>query len=300
MTSSTSSSSTITKTLLVFAGLFGAYSGYLGLTKPEVQVYQNQWIRNYARAQEYIYSDKDFDAVIVGTSLSARLPKDKLDGGVYNLTFEGGSALTGLDILATAGRYPKVILIESNLVDAPGDERMVDTLFTPLEWRLKRYAKAMQDKYQPINLMLSAWFPEKPRLKLKKLSQGPDPAVFQKNLEMQAKALNDNPPGFYAAGLDELKKATDFFRSKNVRILFFRMPVDPKLVGSLKYVAMDRELRRRFPEIAWLPQPEDAKYETEDGSHLTYRAAQWFTGDFNRWIGDLFGRAAAVAEEPKT
>ena len=282
----------IGKTLVVSTILFGAYSAYILLARPDVSVFQNQWIRNYVRAEDYLYAKEDYPAVVVGTSLAAKLPAEKIEPQVYNLAFEGGSALTGLNIIAASGRYPKVVLIESNLVDASSDQVMLDSLFTPVEWRVKGHTPAMQDRYQPINLMLTSFFREKPRIRRAKLEKGPDPAVFEPNLKMQAQALNVKGPGFSAAGLDELKKAMDLLRAKNVRILFFRMPVDPSLVGSVKYVATQRELKKRFPDIGWLPQPDDSRYETEDGSHLTYRASLWFADEFNRWVGDLFDRAA--------
>jgi len=70
---------------------------------------------------------------IVGSSLSKRLDSSLFaNTNVMNLSVGGGSVMTGLEILNSAPTFPKVIIVEINILDRPVDE----------EWKNKGIAAA--------------------------------------------------------------------------------------------------------------------------------------------------------------
>ena len=62
--------------------------------------------------EDFLMRTDRLDAVLVGSSLAAMLPQIGLQP-VYNLAMSGGSALTGLRLVAASGHMPRVVFIEA-------------------------------------------------------------------------------------------------------------------------------------------------------------------------------------------
>lgn len=138
-TSNSKHSARILRILIVFTALFAAYNAFLAIFTPRVNIIQNQWSANIAFAQEYLYAKIPPKNIIVGSSLASRLDGAMLENaGIYNLAFGGGSAITGLMIIAThakahANALPHRIFIEENIALIRGSDRaMVERLFMPI------------------------------------------------------------------------------------------------------------------------------------------------------------------------
>jgi len=142
----------IVKSILLLLVLFFSYTIFIYTTSPNINKFQNQWAGNYAKAQEYIYSDKKYKTVIVGSSMASCLYNEELSNDVYNLSFAGGGVLTGLNIIIKSGKIPENILIETNTVERATDTGMIKRLFPPLVWKIKKFVIALQEQYQPINV----------------------------------------------------------------------------------------------------------------------------------------------------
>ncbi len=123
--------SNIFKILIIFISLFIGYNFYLYIKQPEVTIYQNQWQGNMVFAQDFIYGTKS-DTIIVGSSMAARLERSFLPKDIYNISFGGGSALTGLEILRKLDFTPKTIYVETNIIFRTKDKKMIDNLFIPV------------------------------------------------------------------------------------------------------------------------------------------------------------------------
>ena len=115
------------------------------MVKPKVLVYQNQSQGNIVAAQEFIYNEKAPN-IIVGSSMAARMKKEFLPSDYLNLSFGGGSALTGLEILKKSGFIPKTIFVENNVIFRNKDKKMIDSLFYPILWKIKNYLPSLQPK----------------------------------------------------------------------------------------------------------------------------------------------------------
>ncbi len=71
------------------------------------------------------------DVAIVGSSLSRRLDRGYFSTmRVANMSLGGGSVMTGLELLRQMNPLPKIILVESNILDRTLDEDVFKTVIT--------------------------------------------------------------------------------------------------------------------------------------------------------------------------
>jgi hypothetical protein len=268
------------KTMFVTIVLFCIYSIFIIKYKPNVILVQNQWQGNFVKSQEYLYDSNNIKYVLVGSSMSGRLDISIIKGKIYNLAFAGGSVLTGLQIIKNKGLMPEVIYIETNGIFTKKDNDFIDRLFTPVLYEIRRHLPSLQDKYQPFNLILS-WLKSKQGLSdIQKMNMKPDPDVFNNSLsrflkqhdkKIDTKKLKNE--------LDELRNLIMYFNANGVKLVFYTMPVHPQIANSKMYKSANKFLADNFRDIgiSWLSQPNNAKYETTDGIHLTYKSAVEFT-----------------------
>jgi hypothetical protein len=106
------------------------------------------------KAEDFLLSDDVPHALLVGSSLSAVLPSQALRG-VYNLSFSGGSASTGLHLMEASGKIPKVLFIEVNMLNRPLDELLLAEVLNTWTLSLKRWCTACLTRNQPLTVALS-------------------------------------------------------------------------------------------------------------------------------------------------
>lgn len=255
------------------------YSLVLQKINPSVTVFQNQFIRNYSIAEKYIYADSPPKIIIVGSSMSSRLIKDKFNHDVYNLSFTAGSILTALNIIKESKRIPDTILIESNVAHKELDNDMIDNLFTPIIWKVKGHIKSLQFTYQPINILLSAAKSIYDNKQSENLNEQVNIKLLQNSLNKFIKD-NNNPIGLTGKNnLNELKNVVNYFKSKGTTIVFFEMPVHPLILSSRKYIELRSILQAMFPDSAfhWVEHSDAEKYLTNDGIHLLHKSASEYS-----------------------
>jgi hypothetical protein len=277
--SSTFNSKPLIRLIMLAAFGFTAYACLLQALGPEVSAFQNQWVKNYAVSERFIYGEGEYPAVIVGTSLAARLRQEQLGSDVYNLAFANGSVLAGLHIILKSGRLPKTIFIETNLAEHELDESMLDNLFMPGLWQIKRQVVALQYTYQPVNLLLSALNGNPEKSRAQPLADTPNPRILKQFLQRTLKD-NNSADGLESKDeLTELKTLITQLKSRGVRIVFFEMPVHPDLLSSPKYAGRRQILQALFPddEFHFLSPAAASAYLTSDGAHLLPKSACRFS-----------------------
>jgi hypothetical protein len=246
---------------------FAAYAAFVQFAPFTVRAVQNQVDTNMMRAQNFLASAPD--TVLVGSSLTFRLPTALLEPQVSNIGMVGGSALTGLAIVEGSGQRPRLVLIESNLLERPLDRDAVRAQLRFPERFLRRYFRVFRTGYDPANLIwrgltslthqtdadmvltpqaAHAFYLEQQQLK----AHPPEPANFQHNLKQTAALV---------ASLE----------ARGVRVGFFEMPIDPGLANSPADTAIRRDVRRAFPQdrYCWLNLDVPGGAHTLDGAHLT-------------------------------
>ena len=246
---------------------FLAYAAFVQFAPFTVPVVQNQVDTNMMRAQAFLAGAPR--TVLVGSSLAFRLPAALLEPQISNLGMVGGSALTGLALVDGSGQRPRLVLVETNLLDRPLDQQAVQAQLRFPERFLRKHFRVFRTGYDPANLLwrgltalthqpdadlvltpqaVAAFYREQQQLK----SHPPDPAGFRHNLRL-------------AAAL------TASLEAKGVQVGFFEMPIDPKLANSPADTIMRDEIAKAFPPGRYcrlhLDVPGGA--HTVDGVHLT-------------------------------
>ncbi len=276
MTSSTSNSerSLIALSLTVFLALFVGYNVAVKIAKPEGLFLQNQAEKNISTAEDYIFEKKAADTVIVGSSLAARLDESYFGKGFRNLSFAGGTAATGLEIIRRHGTVPKVVLVETNLI-RDLDTAFVEAQYQPLSLFLKRYLPSAQAKYRPVNLLLGGL-----RSKTGTESVVPDANVFANllaNQQSDYSRLPDQDWLRHSTGV--LAREVDSLMARGVKVIFFVMPINAILEDSPKARNQLEEYQRVFPpsRYLWIDSL-PGEYITADGIHLVPQSARTYAG----------------------
>lgn len=272
---------------------FALYTALIIITKPNVTVMLNQWQGNMVAAQDYIYDNPDRPVVIVGSSLAAKMDMEYLGPDYWNLAFAGGSVSTGLEIIARSGARPKIICIEANIF-RDTDEKMIADLFTPLVWKWKKYIPSLRLKYQPFTIaynLVNRLFKTKSRLEN---AHQVDPAFFQKMLDSYREQYSKAPDEREVSRrIGVIRGQVERLSARNARFLFFETPIHPGLADSVQSSYVRKRLMEAFPPGAytWLPRPDDAKYRTTDGIHLTDGSVYEFARVFQKSVDDLIGKS---------
>jgi hypothetical protein len=245
---------------------------------PDIEVGADQYSLNRIKAERYVYSSINPPVVIVGSSLSALLPRRELGPGVVNLAFAGIGPMTGLDIIDRAAPRPALIVIESEFIADPGlaaaDPGLADDLFFPVLYQLRRVLPGLRQEFQPATLILNlAWKKEFLPTELTMLEK-PDPAILNRMLAVFKKRFATLPPKkFFDNTILKLKRYVAKLTSSGTAIVFLEMPIDPDLQGLPKLIASRRSLRETFPDIPWISLSDQGPFLTRDGLHLTHPEA---------------------------
>ena len=276
------------KSMWVALVLFIIYSVAVHVSYPDTIVFQNQRIKNYAISQDYLYSNRQYATVIVGSSLAARLHKRVFEDDRYILTVEGGSALTAIELIIKSQKYPQQLLIETNIIEEPAtmDADMADRLFVPLVSKIKRTVKSLQYRNQPVNLALSQLSRHYGRTDQENMDYKYDSEILRQRLPIHISSNAHIDMLTNSESIARLVTLVDILKKHGVNVGFFRMPVHPKVADSRRYRERRKLLNKEYAntDVTILSDPLDQSYETTDGIHLTYRSAREFSIRLNMLI----------------
>ncbi len=283
----------IVKSAAFCLAAFAVYTALVIITKPRVTVMLNQWQGNMVAAEDYIYDNTERSIVVVGTSLSAKMDMEYLSPDYWNLAFAGGAVSTGLEIIIRSGAVPKLVCIEANIFHDT-DEKMIGGLFTPIVWKWKQYLPSLRLKYQPFTIaynLINRLFKTKSRLESE---YQVEPEFFKKMLDSYRRDYAKTPDEReLSKRVKTIRGQMERLSGRNVRFIFFETPIHPELAASVQSVYVRKRLMEAFPPGAytWLPRPDDAKYHTTDGIHLTDSSAYEFAKVFQKTVGDAIGKS---------
>ena len=269
------SKSFILNIIVVFVVLFVTYTGYIIIFKPEITKVQNQWQNNFVVSQRFIYRYSNIPKIIIGSSLSARIDKDVLPADVYNLAFSGGSVLTGLELLVKSRATPKIILIETNVILNDKDEEMINRLFAPIIWKIKKIIPSLQVEYQPLNIILSFLYKTGKSTKSEQLKRKIDQKTYTRMLALYKKKYSKIPEaGMIKKNISDVKRLVSIMIQRGTRVIFFEMPIASQLSDSKLSRFVRKTLKSNFngQKYTFIKSQDLAKYRTTDGIHLTYKS----------------------------
>ncbi len=256
------------------------YNAFIAVVRPRVDVAQNQWVSNRIAGERFIYRDRTHEPalVMVGSSIAAVLPLTRQRSDVFNLGLNGGSAATGLALLATSDAVPRVVAIEVNLCDSVRDDQYLADLERPARRAMCTLLPGLRAEYQPINLALSQLKSSagtQPRVGTDATPTAVDEARRDRAVAVK---VRDNavaaPEAELTDRLAAIARSCDALRQRGCRVLIVRMPIHPLLSASPRMSAIVAAARRTFagPGYTWL-ELSDERYPTRDGIHLAPAAA---------------------------
>ena len=206
--------------------ILGTYEAALRMTAPQVDSGQDQFATNSIRLENYVDNAQSATGVVLGSSLTARVPSDAWPREWQVLSQSGGNALTGLEVIVRTTPLPKRILIEINTLDS---QASADDVANAVDWTRRDIRKVLwlsRTAYRPANLLV---WSQRPLI-------GPNfegaAAGFAMLLAGQRKAYALPPDAWLAGNLRRVKEIVDFLKDKAVKVEFFEMPVDRELMQT--------------------------------------------------------------------
>jgi len=286
----------IKKTLLFSLILLIGWSYYLKM-KP-ISVSQNQWQDNIVSAERYLFDIDTLDNLIVGTSLALRIRMDSLPN-FYNLSFGGQSIFDGLLILRNKKRVPKNVFIEINLITGGENHNFKKVMSSSILNTLKRNITVFRTDKQPLAYIgrgfvfpiVNSFFYKrvhslKDTLKNKNIENNSKNSIFDKMLDLHKETYSKHIDSIYMdQQFKKLKSHVDFLESKEVRVVFFEMPVNPELIELSRAKYLRNRVINDYPKNHFIKLPIDTNiYKTSDGMHLTRKEARIYTSYFKKEV----------------
>lgn len=254
--------------------------------KPNIVVSQSEWQNTQIKIDDYLYSATPLDAIAVGSSIANRIKYDSLKI-IYNLSFEGNSALSGIQLIKEKGIYPKYILIELNTISILNKDNLNKK--GSLTYPLRKYFKTFRDGRQPLplldNIVESKLLPyvipyEYPFIEYNRSDTMTDEKlkIMNKILIQQADQGSKKQKNQDEDILDILSSEINNLLAHDTKIFFFIVPSE----GTIKNAQFIlNEIKQKYegnPNISYIPYPSvDSIYQTTDGWHLDKTSAILYT-----------------------
>jgi hypothetical protein len=282
---------TTPRILLLACGLLVSYN--LMLKFPHVErfflVLASQGESNRVTAEALWDSRPIFSPhsiVIAGSSMSLRLNMQELGPAFCNLSFNGGSVLTGPELISRSEDVPSCVIIETNAITRPRDDRFGTQVTGGFSKILRHYLPGFETRFRPANLVVS-----------KVIFRGINHAALSLKTANGA-AQNDTPTSndtFRKSPIEmvrddysivpddetlddivaEIAKTVMTLQSRGVQVVFMELPIESGLSDDPEPTAIRAVLQKRFPpdRYPWISPAAGEIYTTTDGIHLESSAA---------------------------
>ncbi|WP_020568340.1 hypothetical protein [Neolewinella persica] len=270
----------IFRAILAAVALFLIWMVTIRYLPADLDTSQTLWGENLIHAQDYLYTEKAAtDLAIVGSSLSENLTLDQINGRqVHNLGFSGQGVNDGLNVIVGADKLPGCLLVEMNVIMQEENEQFRKVVLQPATNLAREYLPVLRQRYQPVGVLKGIVSGKKTTKELNDSLQ--DRPINQLSLDLKIK---DYSQGVDRVELREvlvaLSERIRWLQEHGVQILFYELPVHPKLCQAPKAVAIREGFRSVFPptEFTYILQPQCADYSTTDGHHLGERSLDLYS-----------------------
>jgi hypothetical protein len=260
--------------LIIAAVLFLIYGLFLEYgPKPVHAKMQSQWQENRYALEKYFQDSKSgiakHEVVYVGSSLTKRLDFADESKCVYNLSFNGDSALTGLSAIAHSAAKPRVVFVEINVPQRGIDQDLI----AKASGFVTQLSAVFHIENMPINIANSFLYSFVHSLKMNKPSKEVNETVRLDALAMQVKVGKGTlSSDILKENLAEFSRLVKDIESNGTKVAFFEMPIHPDLEYSARTVQIRNAFKSSFPNnqlIDFTELAEGANIKTVDGMHLS-------------------------------
>ena len=275
----------IKKSLIIFVILFALFNIAATFTLPDDKYAQSDFQRNVIKADQYIYSNHEYKAVILGSSLAHRMQTDYLPG-FYNLALSGMSVYDGGAVLLSREMLPKTVFIEINVIQRPRSESFSPEFESPVYAFFKRIFPALRTENQPVILIKKAIDQIKASIRPKPVSKNRNKIaarniylperLFKSLLAIQIKDYSKRDTALANKAIVSLKQLVQKIESRGSKVVFFEMPVNPIIQQSPKATLIKELVAKNFPQHQLITIP-PTTFKTRDGLHLAQKEAVDYT-----------------------
>jgi hypothetical protein len=283
---------------VAFAIIFCAgWLFYVETGNPNQSFYSQSPLQgNFIKAQEFLYHGRGKKVVLVGSSISERIPSASLGAEFVNLGLIADNAFTGTEIIRRFKMRPELILVEMSLPNISRNgigPQLLSSLESPSARHLAARSKLFEDRYQPACVFLG-WL--KSRGKMATTAEVVDTNVFARRLTRTISDYHEVPSeSEVRAYLTSLKDPLEMLRSEGIQIAIYETPVHPALRKTPKQILIREQFDLYFPTSTWarISVESDDAFTTDDGFHLLRSRAS----DFAKYLRSktlplLSGRAS--------
>jgi hypothetical protein len=229
--------------------------------------------RSFPALSRYEF-EKTPDVALVGSSMTFRLFEGYfLETRPRNIAIGGGSALTGLAIIASYQKLPRLVLVETNILSRPVDEVLV-----------QQFGKNDAEPYQwfrPIRAIISLvyyWIKYKSeagnvdQLPRDKPSDYDISASVATTREQFSSHTSDDA---MVRNAETLKRLVENLEARGCHILFYELPY-PDALGDTHFAVTARSLvHTTFPDANQWPRLDfhEPQLRWVDAAHMDERSA---------------------------
>jgi len=218
------------------------------------------------------------DIVLLGSSLTFRLKEEYFAApSLRNLALAGGSPVSGMEIVASQPRIPKLILVETNILSRAPDQALIARYSEgggsrPMFLRPIRTAIATYENWNHAPLTHAQAAADVSRL----LAQPPrdlDNRIYVERALEQENALD--PTAEAQRNVKRIEELIAALEQRGTQVLLFEAPVSAELEQS-RSARITREIvHARFPDSdRWLHVAfARSELRWTDGAHLDARSA---------------------------
>ena len=272
----------IKRTFVIFLSIIVIY--YIILQFYSFSACQSQEDENFYIAENYLYSNTNYQNVIVGSSMSRRINFDSINE-FYNLSFGGQSIYDGFEIILRSNKIPKKIYIEINTLNRFENNEFLDRLFNPFLYNIKDEINILRVDKKPCPIIVNQIVKGIQASKKRKINTiNNDSTLKNAMLNIQKEK--------YASTLskNELEKINNKIESyilklkkKGIEIVFFELPINYKLSNTNKAIQIRKFVKQNFSETSFVELAiED--FQTTDGIHLGKEESQKYLDLFTKAI----------------
>ena len=251
---------------------------------------QSQWQDNRYAIETYLRDSKtaitQHAVVLVGSSLTKRLIFEEDSRCVFNLAFNGDSALTGLSVIANSYKPPRVAFVEINVPSLGHNQELI----AQSSGLLTQLSAVFHIENMPMNLATSYLYSSRNRDADRDVIEVTEPVRLNAIAHQVPRYKNTLPSGILNKNMSEFDRLVRVIESKGTRVIFFEMPIFQDLEYSPRAVQTREAFHGTFPNHEFLTYQDLAKGETiktSDGLHLLRNEAKNVSSNMREYFNDF-------------
>jgi hypothetical protein len=246
----------------------------------------NLWEKNVFKEESLLCNQKEYDVVIVGSSISATLVH--LPKNWFNLAMASYSSINGLEVICNSELKPCTILVETNNLNLGTTPYPRSS---PIGRTVKRQLPAFQSVNKPAHVGLrilgkiaglksGASRPPSFAPHVSDKRTVPD-KIFEQALHRRLETMSTYlKPEELSKKMDRLKNSIATLESRGFKIAFIEVPECQQTSKTVRKNQVSQAIKSSFPDskYRWIDDHENCQmYASNDAIHLVVNSAYRFT-----------------------